>query len=454
MDRVHQIRRGLDIPIAGGASGEIVALPLPASVAYLPRELRGMTVRPAVREGDRVAQGAVLLADKADRAMVLRAPTAGVVREIRRGARRVITDVIVDVEPEGPVEALRAFDLAALQALDRPAAVEAVLASGWWPALRTRPLDQVARPDTVPQSILVGALETGPLMPGAAQLLDPADREALQAAIYALGKLAPRVILAAGEGGHPALSGLQGIELHTFAGPHPAGDPAVQVNLVDPPRGTGQVWTIRAWDAVSLGRTLLGGRFAAERVIAAVGTGVVQPRFVRTVLGAPIRDVVGEVHPGEQRYILGSVLTGTAVTPDRWTAMGARAVHVLPEEVDRSLLGWALPMLGAWSFHSAFLKGLLNARPAGGIDLRPGRYGGVRAILPLGVYEKVIATPDIEPEFLFKALSAGDLEESLRLGLLDLSEEEAALCTYICPSKIQLDLLLRDGLEQYVKEAG
>ena len=73
--------------------------------------------------------------------------------------------------------------------------------------------------------------------------------------------------------------------------------------------------------------------------------------------------------------------------------------------------------------------------------------------MPIGVYRKVVVTPDIDIPFLFKSISAGDIEESIQLGLLDLSEEEAALCTFICPSKIEFDEMLRKGIRQYIQEA-
>jgi Na+-transporting NADH:ubiquinone oxidoreductase subunit A len=123
---------------------------------------------------------------------------------------------------------------------------------------------------------------------------------------------------------------------------------------------------------------------------------------------------------------------------------------VLPETVERSILGWALPALKHWSFHRTFLSGF--TKPSRAFDLRPGLYGGHRAMVPIGVYHKVMATPDVLPEFLFKAIVAGDLEESVQLGLLDISEEEAALCSYICPSKIEFGVLLRQGLDLYVQE--
>ncbi len=450
----HVIKNGLDIPIQGRATGQVVDLDPPDSVAYSPSELYGFVPRLVAREGDEVRVGSVLFHAKTDPRVVVRSPVAGRVREIRRGARRVITDVVVDRTGD-EVEPLPAFTLDGLAKLDRAAALEAALGTGMWATLRTRPLDRVPDPNSEPQAILIGAMETGPLQPDADVLLSADDKGPLQAAIHVLGRLTGGRVHLAVRGGanHPALEGLQGVDRHTFRGPHPAGDPAVQVNLIDPPRGGRQVWTLSAWDAALMGRALLTGRFPSQRVYAAVGAGVVAPRYVRTTLGAPLSHVVGEVKPGSQRWIRGSVLTGEAIEADRWAPFVARAVHVLPDEVPRSLFGWALPMLGTWSFHKAYLSGLLGSRPESGVDMRPGLFGGHRAMVPIGVYDKVVATPDILPEFLFKSISAGDLEESIQLGLLDISREEAALCTYICPAKIAFDELLRQGLALYEKEA-
>ena len=70
-----------------------------------------------------------------------------------------------------------------------------------------------------------------------------------------------------------------------------------------PPKGNGQVWYVAAWDVARIGQLLLTGEFPAERIYAAVGAGCKQPRFVKTLLGAPIADVVGEVNAGTNRFI-------------------------------------------------------------------------------------------------------------------------------------------------------
>lgn len=447
----HVVKRGLDIPIAGRAEGDIVDLPVPDAVAYTPTEFPGVIPRIVAKPGTRVRAGDVLFHDKTHEDMVFLSPVSGTVREVVRGLRRVITDVIVDVEGSEAAEFTK-YSLEQLRSLSRDDARKLVLASGMWPSLRSRPLSRVANPTVVPQSILVAATESGPLQPGADVLLSEADRDALQAGLLALKALTDgSVYLTVPTGStHPALSGLDGVERHEFKGPHPSGDPALQINLIDPPRGSNAVWFARAWDIARLGNFLLEGRFDASRVYAAVGKGVLKPRFVRTVLGAPVAHITGEVIPEDVRWIRGSVLTGDATSADRWASYYRRAVHVLPNEVKRELLGWTTPQLGRYSFHRAYLSGFFSGgKPR---DLRPGTFGGHRGLVPIGVYRKVVATPDIDVPFLFKSIIAGDLEESIALGLLDFTEEEAALCTFICPSKIEFDEHLRSGLQQYIKE--
>jgi Na+-transporting NADH:ubiquinone oxidoreductase subunit A len=448
----HVIRRGLDIPIAGAASGDPEPLPMPASVSIDPREFRGIVPRLAARPGDRVAQGEPLFYDKSRPDMKYLAPLAGTVREVKRGHRRVITDIIVEVDAHSTDAAsfptVAASDIGSLDRDDVKARLQA---GGLWWSLRQRPLSRVADPAQVPQSILVCATESGPLQPGPDTLLAHDAKDHVQAGIDALSRLTDgKVFLATMAGAsHPALAGLTGVEVHTFKGPHPAGDPSVQVNHIDPPRAESVVWFIHAWEVARIGRLLLEGRYPADKVYAAVGVGVDKPRNVRTVVGAPLADIAGAVKDGPMRWIRGSVLTGDAASAESYGGWYTSAVHLLPDEVPRRLLGWMAPSFGQYSVHRAFLAGWVGARAK---DLRPGLYGGYRGLVPVGQYRRVVATPDIQPEFLMKALSAGDLEESINLGLLDLSEEEAALCTYVCPSKIEYDVLLRKGLEMYEKE--
>ena len=449
---IFSIKRGLNIPIAGSAKGEPAPLSLPKTVAYDPREFTGIVPRLSARPGDKVKRGTPLFHSKDTPELKFLSPASGIVKEVQRGHRRVITAMVVEVSGEES-ESFPVWSSDDISSKSREEVKSALLSGGVWPSLRTRPLDQIARPDVVPQAILICGTETGPCQPGVDALLDAEAGKNLQAGIHALAKLTDGAVHLTSSVGssHPAFSGLTGVQTHQFSGPHPAGDASVQINHVQPPAGNGQVWYISASDAARVGELLLTGSFPNERVYAAVGEGVATPRLVRTLLGAPYADVVGDVKSGEMRWIRGSVLTGTTISADSWGGYFSAAVHVLPTEVPRSLFGWAMPMFGTWSPHRAFLTGFFPGRKER--NFRPGVYGGHRGLVPVGAYRKVIATPDLHVEFLMRAMSAGDLAESISLGLLDLTKEEAALCTYVCPSKIEMDVLLQQGLELYQKEA-
>jgi len=447
---VLSFRTGLDLPVAGAASGPVVPVSPPSSIALLPGEFVGFQPRVAAQEGDKVQRGSPLLFHKANPDLLLLSPVAGTVKEIRRGARRVITEVIVEVSGE---EALpqKQWSLAELAKISRDDARLGVLRSGFWPALTTRPLDKIADPTKPAQAILVAATETGPLQPGADVLIPADGKDALQAGLHLLKALVdgPVHLTVPSGSTHAAFQGLEGVQRHEVSGAHPAGDPAVQVNHLCPPQGAaGVVWTIRAWDVWLLGRFFLEGAYPGDRVFAVVGAGT-QPRWVSSVQGAPLASLLGEIKPG-CRIIRGSVLTGEQASADSYASYYKRAVHVLPEAVERKFMGWAMPEWGTFSVYAAYIKGLFASKAA--TDLRPGVYGGHRAMIPIGQYDRVVLSPDILPDALFRSMVAGDIEEATKLGLLDLSPEEAALCTYLCPSKNEFQVLLRESLSAYEKE--
>ena len=72
-------------------------------------------------------------------------------------------------------------------------------------------------------------------------------------------------------------------------------------------------------------------------------------------------------------------------------------------------------------------------------------------MVPIGMYEKVMPL-DIMATHLLKALAVDDIEEAEKLGCLELDEEDLALCTFVCPSKIDHGEELRRNLTLIEKE--
>ena len=59
---------------------------------------------------------------------------------------------------------------------------------------------------------------------------------------------------------------------------------------------------------------------------------------------------------------------------------------------------------------------------------------------------------DLYPTYLVRAIQAGDLEEALSLGLLEVTEEDVALWTFVDPSKLDVGAVIREGLDLYEAE--
>jgi Na+-transporting NADH:ubiquinone oxidoreductase subunit A len=59
---------------------------------------------------------------------------------------------------------------------------------------------------------------------------------------------------------------------------------------------------------------------------------------------------------------------------------------------------------------------------------------------------------DIYPQYLLRAIMANDFEKMEGLGILELGEEDVALCEYVCTSKHPVQKTLREGLNALMEQ--
>ena len=445
----YVLKAGLDLPIAGGVqSADVESLAPSSHVAVTPPDYPGFKMRLAVKEGDTVQVGAPLGFAKIRPEMKFVSPASGRVVEIRRGARRSIQAVVVEV---GAGESVNhgALDSSAIGALGADGVKQRLLEGGAWLMLRSKPLARIADPERHPTAILVAASETGPNCADPAVLLEGREDD-LDAGFAALKQLAPTLHLTHGPQGLPKqLATVSDVQTHRFSGPHPSGDPEVQINFVCPPGNEQHVWFCRAIDVADMGALLRTGVAPTTSRVAVVGD-VHAPKYVETLKGAPVASLIdgaGGV-TCDARIVGGSVLTGRTLEHDGFLCGGEHTLSVVREGGEREFLGWLAPGKEKFSFHRFFLSSFLPKRL---MRMTTDTYGGPRALIPIGVYNRVVPS-DIEPEFLMKAILCEDIEEMLALGLLEMSREEAALCSVVCPSKINYSQILEQGWLQYEKE--
>ena len=250
-----------------------------------------------------------------------------------------------------------------------------------------------------------------------------------------------------------AFENAAGVQKHYFSGPHPAGNIGVQIHHINALRRGEIIWTLKPFALALIGKFFSEGFYQAERIVAIAGSSLKQGKYIKTINGTPITMLVPEtdVVDGEVRVISGNILSGRKVTPSGYVSFHDNLISFIPEGTRRrKLLGYFRPGLKTPSYSNTYLaKFLMLARKDYVLDTKI--HGGKRAFVASGDYENVLPM-DILPVYLAKSILADDIEEMEGLGILELDEEDVALCSYICLSKTNFGYLLRRGLNFIEKE--
>lgn len=444
-----KIKKGLNIPIAGEPE-QIVHDGRPVSrVAVLGPDYIGMKPTMQAAVGDTVKLGSALFTDKKIPDVIYTSPGAGRVVAINRGYKRALLSVVIQLQGAEEVS-FPTFAENSLAEIDAATIKKQLLESGQWVALRSRPFSKVADSQSVPHSIFVTAMDSNPLAPSVEMLLKGKEKE-FQAGVTILTRLTEgKVYLCKSPGMRIAGGGIKRVMVEEFSGPHPAGLAGTHIHFLDPVSRTKTVWTIHARDVAAFGALFLTGRIDVERIIALAGPAVIKPRLIKTRLGASLNDLTnGELKEGVNRIISGSVISGFhAKETTAYLGRYHHQVSVLPEGGERKLFGWMTPRFDLFS-----VKNVVGSKftPRKKFNFTTNINGSVRPIVPIGNYETVMPL-DILATPLLRALAINDIEEAEKLGCYELDEEDLALCTYVCPGKIDHGANLRHTLTLIEKE--
>jgi len=442
-----KIRRGLDLPIQGQPEQVIHPGPNLSTVAVVGQDYVGVRPGMAVREGDTVALGQLLFADREHPQVRITAPGSGVVRGIHRGERRVLQSVVIELGGDA-AEQFGSWPATDLAGLRRDQVVDNLVQSGLWSALRTRPYSKIPDPASEPSSLFITAIDTNPLCADPTVVIaDAAD--AFGHGLQVLRQLVSGPIhLCTAPGAR--IPTATGIDRHEFSGPHPAGLVGTHIHFLDPVSARKTVWHIGYQDVIAIGRLFTTGARPVERVVALGGPQVRSPRLLRTRLGANLAELAqGSLASGDTRLVSGSVLGGrTARESAAYLGRYHLQVTVLEEGAQRRLLRYLTPGSDTHSVLPIFLSRL---NPRKRFAMNCSTNGSERAMVPLGNYERVVPL-DILPTQLLRALVVGDTEVAQQLGCLELDEEDLALCSYACVGKYEYGPILRDNLTRIEKE--
>lgn len=414
-------RRGLDVGLPGAPRQEIEEAPPVASAAVLGDDHRMLRPSVLVAVGQRVRLGQRLIEDRRNPGLVVTAPGTGVVTAIIRGERRVLRSVEIALEDQDEEEPLTARRRSSVAGMTRDEAVGLLVDGGLWPAIRRRPFGRAPPVGTTPDALFVTATDTNPLAAHPEVVIAPHAAE-FEAGLDLVARLTDGPVYLCRASGSPIPGGdPQRITSVDVSGPHPSGLAGTHIHHLAPVGFGRVVWHIGYQDVIAAGHLATTGRRSVERVVALGGAHARNPRLLRTRLGACIDDLVaGGLADERCRVVSGSALCGRQAT------------------------GWARHM--GW-FHLQICALAETAPVAEHGHLAPPVPPGPGTFVPTPDFERVLPL-DLLPAPLLRALVAGDHDAARELGCLELDDEDLALCSYVCPGRIEYGPLLSRTLAE------
>lgn len=466
---LHRIKKGLDLPVAGEPQQTIDGEgPKVTRVAIVADDYPGMKPKMFVKEGDTVKRGQVLFEDRKNPGVLFTAPGAGKVIGVNRGDKRALQSVVVhlseaEVAGQGDTESVMfdSYKGTDPAGLSREDVVALLVESGLWTALRKRPFSKVPAVDGTPFALFVNAMDTNPLAANPDLAIEPRKAD-FDAGLTVLSKLTEGTTYLCTAPGSKAASGLSSkVQTEEFSGPHPAGTTGLHMHTLAPVSRKRECWGIGYQDVIAVGHLFKTGKLDVSRVVSIGGPQLKQPRIVNTRLGAFLDDLVtkDDVKPAPDgqplgdndfRVISGSVLSGKRAVNQIFGFLGRYHVQVsvLREGREREFLGWLAPGADKFSIIPTFISKFMGSKK---FNFTTTTNGSPRAMVPIGMYEEIMPL-DIMPTFLLRSLMVGDVEQAEKLGVLELDEEDVALCTFVCPGKTNYGPILRANLTTIEKD--
>ena len=448
MEPLYKIKKGLDIMLEGAAEQQLAVCPLAETYAVKPADFNGIVPKLAVKEGCSVKAGDPLFVDKATEKIAVVSPVSGTVKAIERGERRKLLRICIESDGKQDYKSFNAPDP---QKASGEEVHALMLEAGMAAFLRQRPYDVIADPEQKPKSIFVSAFSTMPLAADFSFVAKGREGD-FKTGIAALSRIAPVYVGINPQQINSELLPITHAKVSVFSGPNPAGNVGVQINHIDPVNKGETVWTMGAEHVIMLGELFRTGKVNLTRRIAVAGSMITAPAYVETLIGAPMTSIIGDKikGTGHVRIIGGNPLVGERSGMDDYLGAFCTEVCAIPEGDDvNEAFGWIMPRLNQFSTSRSYFSWLFGKSKKYDLDCRI--KGGERHIIMSGEYDRVFPM-DIYAGYLVKAIICGDIDRQEALGIYEVAPEDFALPEFVDSSKLELQRIVREGLEILRKE--
>ena len=448
MSRKIHLKRGLDIRLKGEAEKVYSSVKPSELYEVRPTDFHGLIPKLNVKVGDKVLAGSSLFFDKYNDRVTFSSPVSGEILDIVRGAKRKILKIIIKANKN--IE-YKDFSKSLSDDMSREMIIESMCKAGLWPFIRQKPYDVIANPKDLPKSIFISSFSSAPnAIDNDFALYE--KHESFQFGLDIISKLTNgKTHLNINGYSNPSdvFVNAKNVQINKIFGAHPSGNVGVQIHHIDPINKNDVVWYLNPQDVLTIANFFKTGKYDASRIIAITGSQVKRPQYYRTIAGSSVFNYIeNNLKDDKSRIISGDVLTGTKINENDGLGFYDYQLSIIPEGDNPEFLGWISPGLDKFSVSRTFFSWM---NPTGKYEINANLHGEERAYVVTGQYEKVLPM-DIFPVHLIKAIMIEDIELMENLGIYEVSPEDFALCEFVCTSKINVQEIIRHGLDLIRKE--
>jgi Na+-transporting NADH:ubiquinone oxidoreductase subunit A len=454
---IFNLQKGYDLHLEGKPEKEIIKISSADIIKVNPHIFKYTKPKVMVKVDDSVQVGSLLFFDKNNPTTNYASPCSGKIKSIDYGQKRKVLSINIENDKKYTqielTELDKLFGLSSIKDLKEESTKKIINEAGMWPLIRQRPFSKVADINSSPKSIFISMKPTDPLAVDQLFTLNHNSVGFLEGidAVSNLTKGDINIVLDKNQ--DPSmLDSLDKVKIHYFSGPHPSGNVGIHMHYIDPISSKDDVaWYLSVQDVCNIGKLFVDSLINTTKIISMGGPGCKKPSYLEIYNGTPISHINKELELDINDscvLISGSVLSGHYINLDHSLGFYHESLTILKNNNERHFLGWLLPGFNKFTLTNTFVSKFLKSN---GSITHNMKNGSNRAILPIGLWEKVLPM-DILPNFLIRSILAADIEDMERLGIYECAEEDFALCSLICQSKIEVSQIIQEGLDLMYEE--
>jgi Na+-transporting NADH:ubiquinone oxidoreductase subunit A len=436
-----KLSKGFTPRLAGIPDTSLIGLPSPDTIGLSAMDIPYIRPKLLVKENDPVKTGTPLFCDKRDKSIQYVSPGTGTVKKILFGERRRLQEVVIALDKSDTFIQFDPISKSGLKNISKRDLILRLKQGGLWQSLRQFPAKDTADSRHTPAMIIV-SLNGNDIFSPHPGILIGKEKTAFELGLDLLNRFSDRVIVTARQSSLERLGSVKAHITHQVTDTYPAWDPGVVLFHLKKSLEENTAWCIAADHLVMMGKFLLSGRYPIEKIVTVTKRGDKKPHILIRQ-GAPIKTLAGSFH--KDGLVTTGQFNGRVVDSDGHLGFFENTLNIIDNTGDEELFGFIRPGTDKTTVSRAFLSCLSNSPKQVDCTL----HGEERACINCSYCENICPN-DLMPSFIMKALHSDEIENALEFGLLDCCR--CGLCSYTCPSKIELTKILSHGMDSHYKD--